>query len=542
MPPPSPKSKQTLRKQKRAEAVAILTALGFGPRQRNDTAAYTLLAMLDLAPEKEWASAAPILLGLKGINRFIAANYGRAYAENTRETIRDDAVKFFVEDGLLLRNPDDPARPTNSGKTAYQIEPTALSLIRKFGTLTWAADLQRYLGEREAIKAEIARKRTLARVPVALPDGLSVALSPGGQNPLIKAIIEQFCPAFAPGGTVLYIGDTENKFAHLKKVALEKLGAQLTGPDKMPDVIIHHTAKNWLLLIEAVTSAGPVDGKRRKELKELFASSSAGLVFVTEARFDEAFEHFNASTKAGIESLSLRRYRQFSYLAPGRAREVLAELAAERKAAPLDLELAAEELRVTYLVAPDRVALTKLKKAYLAAAKSGGSSDSGLADAEAFLESEIAHLTGDLANYAKLIARFDSPFYHFRAAFSEGRLRDAEKSLGEQTRDADAALLLYLLAVRQNDAAAAERHFQSGLALLKADGAEGRRVAALVAAERPDAAALCRAHLSLETKRILLTALGTRVAADRAAYFEMARKLNFLPEFPQQFLATILKP
>ena len=47
------------------------------------------------------------------------------------------------------------------------------------------------------------------------------------------------------------------------------------------DVIVHHRARNWLLLIEAVTSAGPVDGKRRKELKDLFAGCKAGLVFVT---------------------------------------------------------------------------------------------------------------------------------------------------------------------------------------------------------------------------------------------------------------------
>lgn len=33
--------------------------------------------------------------------------------------------------------------------------------------------------------------------------------------------------------------------------------------------------------IEAVTSTGPVDGKRRKELKELFSGCKAGLVFVT---------------------------------------------------------------------------------------------------------------------------------------------------------------------------------------------------------------------------------------------------------------------
>ncbi len=50
---------------------------------------------------------------------------------------------------------------------------------------------------------------------------------------------------------------------------------------KMPDVVVHHVKKNWLVLIEAVTSHGPVDGKRRDELGRLFAGSKAGLVFVT---------------------------------------------------------------------------------------------------------------------------------------------------------------------------------------------------------------------------------------------------------------------
>jgi hypothetical protein len=50
---------------------------------------------------------------------------------------------------------------------------------------------------------------------------------------------------------------------------------------KMPDVVIHLPDRNWLLLCEAVTSHGPVDGKRHDELKALFAGSSAGLVFVT---------------------------------------------------------------------------------------------------------------------------------------------------------------------------------------------------------------------------------------------------------------------
>ena len=124
-------------------------------------------------------------------------------------------------------------------------------------------------------------KRLLAEHSIRFPDG-SLHYSPKFRwCLLIKAIIEQFCPAFAPGGVVLYIGDTENKFVHLETACLSGLGVTLDSAAKIPDVIVLYRAKNWLLLIEAVTSAGPVDGKRRKELKELFAGCKAGLVFVT---------------------------------------------------------------------------------------------------------------------------------------------------------------------------------------------------------------------------------------------------------------------
>ena len=263
------------------EAIEVLTALQFGPKQRNDVAAYSLLALLDLSPVKAWANAESPLLGITPIIDFITAAYGIRYAPNTRETIRDEAVKFFVEAGLLIRNPDKPNRPTNSGNTVYQAEPTALALLRTFGTLQWPVALKSYLENVEEIRREIARHREMARVPVKLPDGKMVALSPGGQNPLIRAIIEDFCPHFVPGGVVAYIGDTENKFAHLESEYLAGLGVTLDSAAKMPDVIVHCVKRNWLLLIEAVTSAGPVDGKRRRELKELFAGCKAGLVFVT---------------------------------------------------------------------------------------------------------------------------------------------------------------------------------------------------------------------------------------------------------------------
>jgi adenine-specific DNA-methyltransferase len=50
---------------------------------------------------------------------------------------------------------------------------------------------------------------------------------------------------------------------------------------KMPDVTLFDRKRRWLVLVESVTSHGPVDGKRHAELAALFAGSTAGLVYVT---------------------------------------------------------------------------------------------------------------------------------------------------------------------------------------------------------------------------------------------------------------------
>lgn len=280
------------RTRKLTEAMDILQALGFGPKQSNEVAGYTLLAMLDLRPMQTWREVAVPLRGITPIIEFLDEAYGVRYAPNTRETIRDEAVKYFVEAGMLIRNPDDPARPTNSGKTVYQVEPQALELFRSFDSAGQASKLKSYLASRERIRRELERERDLARIPVRFPSGKTVTLSPGGQNPLIKTVIEEFCTRFVSGGTVVYIGDAEDKFLHLEVEYLQRLGVAVPAPAKMPDVVVHDPRRSWLLLIEAVTSAGPVDGKRRKELKDLFAGCKAGLVFVTAFASREAMRSF----------------------------------------------------------------------------------------------------------------------------------------------------------------------------------------------------------------------------------------------------------
>ena len=98
---------------------------------------------------------------------------------------------------------------------------------------------------------------------------------------MVKDVLEKFCPLHTPGGVVLYVGDAGDKYKLFERKYLSGLGVRVDEHGKMPDVVVHFKAKNWLVLIEAVTSHGPVNIKRHNELKELFKNSTAGLVFVT---------------------------------------------------------------------------------------------------------------------------------------------------------------------------------------------------------------------------------------------------------------------
>lgn len=156
--------------QRNDEAIEILKELGLSPRQSNKMAAYVLLALPDLDPEKEWREASNPLRGIAAIMEFIHKNYQAKYAPNTRESIRDEAVKHFVEAGTVIRNPDDPARPVNSGKTVYQVEPHSLELFRSYHSRSWGKEIKKYLLSREKIQDELSRNREMTKIPVTLPD------------------------------------------------------------------------------------------------------------------------------------------------------------------------------------------------------------------------------------------------------------------------------------------------------------------------------------------------------------------------------------
>jgi len=249
--------------------------------QRNERSALCLLALLNLTQRKSWAKAQNPLMGITPMMDFARDQYSKQYAPNTRETFRRQTMHQLVAAGIALYNPDNLGRPANSPKAVYQIEPDTLALLRTFGTASWNKKLHAYQQNRQTLTARYAKQREMQKLPVTLATGRAIRLSPGDHSELIKAIIKEFAPRFVPGGVLIYAGDTGEKWGYFDKELLAKLGVAVEGHGKMPDVVLYYPQKKWLLLVESVTSHGPVDGKRHDELVRLFAAAKAGLVYVT---------------------------------------------------------------------------------------------------------------------------------------------------------------------------------------------------------------------------------------------------------------------
>lgn len=263
------------------EAQRVLRDLGLPNAQQNEISALTLLALCNLPETASWGALSPKLITIHNMMGFMKTHYGRTYAENTREVVRRQVIHQFEQARIIDRNPDDPSRPTNSPNTCYALSQEAQMVLQQFGTTSWADAIAHFLEEHGNLWEYYQRGHQAIAQPLKLADGKQFYLTPGKHNELQIAIINEFGPNFAPGAVVLYVGDAANKFLVYEQKRLEQLGVPVTTHGKLPDVILYDAEKNWLYLVEAVTSHGPVSPKRKFELGQLLQHCKSGLIFVT---------------------------------------------------------------------------------------------------------------------------------------------------------------------------------------------------------------------------------------------------------------------
>ncbi len=265
------------------EAQEILEALGLPVAQQNEMSALTLLALCDIKEDTPWSEAKRQSIGVtKGIMAFMEENYrkGKPYAPNTRETVRRHVLHQFIQAGVVNYNPDDPSLPVNSPKAHYSITVEALEVIQAYGTGNWNSRIQQFAVEYIHLRDRYAAERDMHRIPLNI-EGNEYYLSPGIHNEVQAAVVEEFAPRFAPGGKLLYIGDTEDKDLYVNTAGLEALHLPITEHSKLPDIVISDEKRGWLFLVEVVTSHGPVSAKRVVELEEFTKDCPYGIVYVT---------------------------------------------------------------------------------------------------------------------------------------------------------------------------------------------------------------------------------------------------------------------
>ncbi len=266
---------------KRDEALEILKSLGLPRQQQNERSCLTLLALARLSERTPWAKTQRPLLRIWDIMAWMKHKYGKDYAPNSRETVRRQTVHQFEQARLIDRNPDDPTRPTNSGDTNYQLTEDAAEVLRAYDSRDFSKKCGRFLERHGSLTEAYQRARNRHTVPVTLPDGSKVELSPGVHNELQRLIVEQFAPRFAPESVVLYLGDTAEKRLLVATKILKMLNIPEMSHDKLPDVVLWDKKRSWLFLVEAVTSHGPVSPKRHAELEAALKDCPTGRVYVT---------------------------------------------------------------------------------------------------------------------------------------------------------------------------------------------------------------------------------------------------------------------
>ena len=235
-----------------------------------------IVKLAHIKPDDSWDKATNEWIRIHDVLRFISEQYGKTYAENTRETIRKDCMHQFREGALI----EDNGKATNSTNYRYRITVEALNLLHDFEGPFWDKSIQRHRKHHGTLIEKYASKKRMEMMPVNI-DGKALKFSPGKHNVLQKAIIEQFAPRFAPGCKCLYVGDTIKKDLIKDVENLKRLGFEITLHDKMPDVVLYCADKDWLYFIEAVTSVGPMSPQRIIEIQDMTKNVKSGKIFIT---------------------------------------------------------------------------------------------------------------------------------------------------------------------------------------------------------------------------------------------------------------------
>lgn len=217
----------------------------------------------------------------RAIITFVNEHFEENISSGSYDDIRRKNLKLLVLADIVENSGVNKGSATNDPTRGYALQKDFKNLIITYKTSNWEKSLQSFNQNKPSLSEILERKRNFEKIPVTLPNGKPLEFSLGEHNVLQKQIIEQFLPRFGSDCIVLYVGDTSNKSLHIETEELKKLNFFELSHDELPDIIAFSKKNNWLYLIEAVHSSGPMSETRVFELKKMLKDCKAELIFVT---------------------------------------------------------------------------------------------------------------------------------------------------------------------------------------------------------------------------------------------------------------------
>ena len=194
------------------------------------------------------------------------------YADNTRETLRDETFSAWREQGALRQR---YGIPTSSSAGRWALTSAFADLFDPAlanGELTAAVESWRdhHMTPSARLRALHAadRERSEHEVVVTLPSGASRSLEPGDASLILKGVIEEWAPRRLADAVVLTISEPGDKIFTGDAAILRRLGIHVDPSRVLPDALIADLGVDpvafWI--VEAVATDGPIDENRRTKL------------------------------------------------------------------------------------------------------------------------------------------------------------------------------------------------------------------------------------------------------------------------------------
>lgn len=189
-------------------------------------------------------------------------------------------LRYLIESGLAVANPDKPDRPINSPARVYGLTEAARNLLHNWEEDSTKATAS-FLAEANQFRAEYVRARQERMIAVNVGGNKTIMMEGDGHNRLQKRIVEEFLPHFIGDFEVLYIAESENKTLKIDQEKILALGLEELLGGELPDIVAYCKSKDWIIIIEAFHTAGAITTSRLDRLKRTLGKAAAKTVFVT---------------------------------------------------------------------------------------------------------------------------------------------------------------------------------------------------------------------------------------------------------------------